>query len=190
MSSTRLPAAAVLTVAALATTTIGGTVSALAAPAEPEVTVAAVQPGASVSPRTPAPRRITVLDPVVTKTSDERGTVLRLPEGAPKIAHLAYTAAKGEVLSFPLSSSASTGYSWTSELSPGNTQVVDLPELADPEYPEDVSELPPGASSHYLYRYQAVQEGTTTITLTFKRPWETTVAEQIVLHLTVAPAGR
>lgn len=74
----------------------------------------------------------------------------------------------GQVLAIELASNASTGYGWE-VIDDGSPQLVPAPVPAKAE----VSPPPmPGAGGTSRWRYRAVQAGTTTLRLVYRRSWE------------------
>lgn len=86
----------------------------------------------------------------------------------------------GEVLAVRLESNPSTGYSWTSTIS--NPAV--LVQMGEPEYQEASTPLP-GASGTQTFFFQAAGVGTTTLTLDYLRPFETNIAPEKTVVITV-----
>lgn len=91
---------------------------------------------------------------------------------------------KGEVMSITLESNPSTGYSWFATIS--NAPV--LVQMGEPQYqaPTESSSTPIlGASGTQTFYFQAAETGTTTLTLDYKRGFETNVAPEKTVSLTV-----
>jgi inhibitor of cysteine peptidase len=80
---------------------------------------------------------------------------------------------KSEVISITLESNPSTGYAWYASISDTNIIV----QMGEPEYTEPNSSTPlVGAAGTQTFFFQGVDKGTATITLDYKRGWETDVA--------------
>jgi predicted secreted protein len=81
---------------------------------------------------------------------------------------------KGQVMSIALESNPSTGYAWIATIS--DTSVVI--QMAEPEYSEPTASATPlvGAPGTQTFFFQAIETGNATITLDYKRSWETDVA--------------
>lgn len=90
---------------------------------------------------------------------------------------------KGEVISISLESNPSTGYSWYASIS--NKDV--LMQMGEPEYqaPAESSTPMVGAPGTQTFYYQAASTGTATLTLEYKRGWETDVAPVQTVAITV-----
>jgi inhibitor of cysteine peptidase len=90
----------------------------------------------------------------------------------------------GQVLAITLESNPSTGYGWFV----GQVDTAILTQLGDPQYQEPQSSgTTPivGAAGTETYYFQAAATGTTTLTLEYKRGWETGVAPEKTITLTV-----
>jgi len=90
----------------------------------------------------------------------------------------------GEVMSITLESNPSTGYSWFATVS--NPDV--LSQMGEPEYIEPTpssSTLIVGAAGTETFMFQGTTTGSATITLDYKRGWETGVAPEKTITLTV-----
>ncbi len=81
---------------------------------------------------------------------------------------------KGEVVSISLESNASTGYAWTAKIS--DTSVI--MQMGEPEYIQPTQSGTPlvGAPGTQTFFFQAVEQGTATITLDYARSFEANVA--------------
>jgi inhibitor of cysteine peptidase len=90
---------------------------------------------------------------------------------------------KGEVMSITLESNPSTGYAWYATIS--DTTV--LVQMGEPEYITPAESTTPivGAAGQQAFLFQAVESGTTTLTLDYKRAWETDVQPEQTISLTV-----
>jgi inhibitor of cysteine peptidase len=91
---------------------------------------------------------------------------------------------KGEVMAFGLESNPSTGYSWFATIS--NPTV--LVQMGEPQYQEPAgSSTTPivGAAGTETFYFQAVETGTTALTLEYKRSFESNVAPEKTISLTV-----
>lgn len=80
-----------------------------------------------------------------------------------------------------LESNPTTGYSW--QESRDETMI----ELVQSEYEpgEDAQKGVAGAGGNDLFWFKALKSGTTKITLVYKRPWETEIAEQKVFTIVI-----
>jgi inhibitor of cysteine peptidase len=90
----------------------------------------------------------------------------------------------GEVLSISLESNPSTGYSWFATIS--NPAV--LVQMGDPVYQEAASNSSTpvlGAAGTQIFYFQAAGSGTSTLTLDYKRSFETNVAPEKTFSMTV-----
>ena len=90
----------------------------------------------------------------------------------------------GEVLSITLESNPSTGYSWFATIS--NPSI--LVQMGEPVYQESStnSSTPVlGAAGTQIFYFQAAEVGTTTLTLDYKRSFETNVAPEKTFSMTV-----
>jgi inhibitor of cysteine peptidase len=90
----------------------------------------------------------------------------------------------GEVLSISLESNPSTGYSWFATIS--NPAV--LVQMGEPQYQEPPSSSGTpllGAAGTQTFYFQAAETGTTTLTLDYKRSFETSVAPEKTVGMTV-----
>jgi inhibitor of cysteine peptidase len=91
---------------------------------------------------------------------------------------------KGEVLSITLESNPSTGYGWFATIS--NPTV--LVQMGDPQYQEATSSASTpvlGAAGTQTFFFQAADAGTTSLTLDYKRSFETNVAPEKTVSMTV-----
>ena len=90
----------------------------------------------------------------------------------------------GEVMEINLESNPSTGYSWFASVS--NPDV--LAQMGEPEYVESTqssSAMIVGAPGIETFMFQGTDAGSATITLDYKRPWETDVAAEKTITITV-----
>jgi len=89
----------------------------------------------------------------------------------------------GQVLAITLESNPSTGYAWLV----GQVDPAILTQLGDPTYQEGETDTTPvvGAPGTETYYFQAAATGTTTLTLEYKRGWETNVAPEKTFTITV-----
>ncbi len=90
----------------------------------------------------------------------------------------------GEVLSISLDSNTSTGYSWFATIS--NAAV--LVQMGEPVYQETAtnSSTPVlGAAGAQIFYFQATGTGTTSLTLDYKRSFETNVTPEKTFSMTV-----
>ncbi len=91
---------------------------------------------------------------------------------------------KGEVMSITLESNPSTGYSWFATISKPTVLV----QMGDPQYQEPASSGNTpivGAAGTQTFYFQAAETGTTTLTLDYKRSFETNVAPEKSVSMTV-----
>jgi len=90
---------------------------------------------------------------------------------------------KGDTMSITLESNPSTGFAWYAIIS--DTAV--LVQMGEPEYSAPAESETPivGASGTQTFFFQAVESGTTTITLDYKRAWETDVQPEQTINITV-----
>jgi predicted secreted protein/predicted small lipoprotein YifL len=89
---------------------------------------------------------------------------------------------KDEVLSISLGSNPSTGYSWYPTIS--NPAI--LVQMGEPQYQEPISSTPIlGAAGTQIFFFQATDTGTTTLTLDYMRSFETNVAPEKTVTITV-----
>jgi len=90
---------------------------------------------------------------------------------------------KGEAMSITLESNPSTGYSWYAAIS----NIAVLAQMGEPEYtaPAESSTPMVGAAGAQTFLFQATEIGSTTITLEYKRGWETDVAPEKTITITV-----
>lgn len=93
------------------------------------------------------------------------------------------TLKKGEAMSITLESNPSTGYSWYAAIS--DTAV--LAQMGEPEYTAPAESSTPlvGASGTQTFLFQAAASGITTLTLEYKRGWETDIAPEKTITITV-----
>jgi inhibitor of cysteine peptidase len=90
----------------------------------------------------------------------------------------------GEVMSITLESNPSTGYSWFATVS--NPDV--LSQMGEPEYIEPTqssSTMIVGAAGTETFMFQGTASGSAIITLDYKRGWETGVAPEKTITITV-----
>jgi inhibitor of cysteine peptidase len=91
---------------------------------------------------------------------------------------------KGEIMEITLESNPSTGYSWFATISDPKVVV----QMGEPQYQEPVSSSSTpivGAAGTQTFFLQAVESGTATVTLDYKRGWETDVAPDKTITITV-----
>lgn len=90
---------------------------------------------------------------------------------------------QAEAISITLESNPSTGYSWYARIS--NTAI--LAQMGESEYTAPAESSTPivGAPGTQTYLFQAVETGTTTITLEYRRGWETDVAPEKTITIKV-----
>jgi inhibitor of cysteine peptidase len=90
----------------------------------------------------------------------------------------------GEVMSITLEANPSTGYGWFAT----STNPDVLAQLGEPVYQEPTSDSATpilGAAGVDTFIFQAADTGTATITLVYKRGWETDVAPEKTITITV-----
>lgn len=89
----------------------------------------------------------------------------------------------GEILSITLESNPSTGYSWVANIS----EPAVLALMGEPEYTEPSQSETPllGAAGTQTFYFQAAESGNATITLDYKRPWETDVAPEQTITIKI-----
>jgi predicted secreted protein len=91
----------------------------------------------------------------------------------------AFDVARGSTVTFSLSSHAGTGYVWVPTQVDANILAQQGDRTSDA--PSDV----PGAPKADVYRFAAANAGTTTVEMSFKRPFGSGAAARTV-HVTVA----
>jgi inhibitor of cysteine peptidase len=90
----------------------------------------------------------------------------------------------GEVVAITLESNPSTGYSWFATSS--NPDVIAQMGEAQYQEPQSSSTTPiVGAAGTETLYFEAVKAGTVTLTLDYKRGWETDVAPEKTITITV-----
>jgi inhibitor of cysteine peptidase len=92
--------------------------------------------------------------------------------------------APGEVMMITLESNPSTGYNWFATIADTNVLV----QMGDPQFEEPSSNVDNpivGAAGKLTIFFQAVNPGTTTLTLNYERGWETGVAPEETVSITV-----
>ena len=95
-------------------------------------------------------------DPLVVSQSQNGGTV---------------ALAKGETLAVELAGNPTTGYEWTiAQLDAAFLRLVDS------SYSADSSAI--GSGGTFVFRFEALQSGNTTLGLVYRRSWESTAADQ------------
>ena len=115
-----------------------------------------------------------------------------LPEMSGKVANMKLDAnatgttqqlKQGEVMSINLESNPSTGYAWYATISDSAVLV----QMSEPQYIEPTGSATPivGAAGTQTFFFQAVETGTTTVSLDYKRSWETDVQPLQTITLTV-----
>lgn len=142
--------------------------------------------GCTAAPEEPAPT--TVSD--VAATTDAQDAV---PTEAVQAKRDGETVlAVGQVLAVSLEGNPSTGYTWEVDAD-GTPQLALVPSPADTETSvADGDGAPPPVGSPVVrqWHFEAVQPGTTTLRLVYRRPWEKDVApvEQAEFQVTVEDA--
>jgi inhibitor of cysteine peptidase len=76
---------------------------------------------------------------------------------------------EGGVLTVSLGSNPSTGFSWTEDALIGNPAVV---QQTASEYVAPETQGLAGASGNQVWTFEALQKGTTSLTMEYGRPWE------------------
>jgi inhibitor of cysteine peptidase len=90
----------------------------------------------------------------------------------------------GEVMAITLESNPSTGYSWFATSS--NPDVIAQMGEAQYQEPQSSSTTPiVGAAGTETLSFEAVKAGTVTLTLDYKKGWETDVAPEKTITITV-----
>ena len=89
---------------------------------------------------------------------------------------------KGDFLLVSLSSNSSTGYQW--EVADINTSVLQQVQVGESTYVLPESPLI-GASGIEVFRFRAVDSGTSSLKLIYKQPWSTEVARTYVLEVLI-----
>jgi predicted secreted protein len=92
-------------------------------------------------------------------------------------------AAVGEKFEIELQSNPSTGYSWTADYDSAYL------ELREQEY-ERKRMSPPGTPGKEEWEFKTLRPGRTTITMTYKRPWEALSAKKKVFKVNIRLSGR
>jgi len=90
---------------------------------------------------------------------------------------------KGEIVSISLESNPSTGFSWF----PYSSNPDILIQMGEAEFQEPTSSETPmvGAPGMETFYFQASETGITTLTIEYKRGWETDVAAEKVFTVTL-----
>jgi inhibitor of cysteine peptidase len=138
------------------------------------------QSGASAQPTTPA-----------TQAGEyPTGNEIMLPMISGKVANVTLDAMAdgttqqlkvGEVMAINLESNPSTGYAWYATIS--DTKV--LVQLGEPQYSAPSSSSVVGAAGAQTFFFQAIETGTSVITLEYKRGWEANVAPEKTVTINV-----
>lgn len=89
----------------------------------------------------------------------------------------------GDTFQISLEANPSTGYSWKSEF---DSEFIKENEK---EYVSEPSQDPPvvGSPGTEVFTFQALKQGITQITLTYKREWETESLEQHIVKVEISP---
>jgi inhibitor of cysteine peptidase len=76
-----------------------------------------------------------------------------------------------ELLTVTLGSNPTTGFQWLEEAQISDTTVL---KQIDHEYigPESEPPPPPGTPGQEVWKFEALKEGTATVSLEYSRPWE------------------
>ncbi len=91
--------------------------------------------------------------------------------------------AVGEVMGIALESNPSTGYGWFAN----STNPDVIASMGDPVYQEPTASTTPivGAAGTEIFYFQAMATGTATLTLEYKKGWETEVAPEKTITIMV-----
>ena len=91
---------------------------------------------------------------------------------------------RGDTLAVHLDANPSTGYRWElTRLAGASVVQVGLPDYQ----PETAAGVPRvGAQGHTTFRFRALQAGTSSIELVYRRPWETSVAAAKTVRFEIA----
>lgn len=90
---------------------------------------------------------------------------------------------EGSIVRFAFDSNPTTGYDWTAELEGDCVRLIRDEYVQDPALPGMA-----GVGGTQYYAYEAVQEGTATVTFTYARSWEQTDADRVITaEIIVAP---
>ncbi len=138
------------------------------------------QSGASAQPTTPA-----------TQAGEyPEGNEIMLPMISGKVANVTLDAMAdgttqqlkvGEIMAINLESNPSTGYAWYATIS--DTKV--LVQMGEPQYNEPSSSSVVGAAGTQTFFFQAIESGTSLVTLEYKRGWEANVAPEKTVTINV-----
>lgn len=93
------------------------------------------------------------------------------------------TAKVGEKFEIKLKSNPSTGYSWAADY---DEKYL---ELREQEF-ERKRMSPPGTPGKEEWEFKALRPGKTTITMFYKRPWETLTGKTITVNVNIPLSGR
>lgn len=147
-------------------------VVAVAAPSSAAVPLAAT-PSVTSGTVSPSPR---------TPQCEPRGTV-QIPD-SPANQEVVRAYPRGTVFSVGLWENLSTGYAWERSSSPESDMIVsfvDTKSVRDPAMPNL-----PGSGAIRCFRFETVRPGAATITLNYRRSWETVPPiRQVVLRIWV-----
>ncbi|HWQ21845.1 MAG TPA: protease inhibitor I42 family protein [Clostridia bacterium] len=100
--------------------------------------------------------------------------VLTGASGGDKITGDTFETTVGKTFTIALDANATTGYSWRQTIKDESVVAyVDNAYVAEARDPQVV-----GGGGTDTFTFKAVGKGTTTITLTYARPWESTTAAQ------------
>ncbi len=94
------------------------------------------------------------------------------------------TVKRGDTLAVHLDANPSTGYRWEmTRLAGGSVVPVGLPDYQ----PETAAGVPRvGAPGHTTFRFRALEAGTSSIELAYRRPWEAGVAPAKTVRFEIA----
>jgi len=94
------------------------------------------------------------------------------------------TVKRGDTLAVHLDTNPSTGYRWElTRLAGASVTQVGLPDYQ----PETAAGVPRvGAPGHTTFRFRAMQPGTSSIELAYRRPWEADVAPAKTVRFEIA----
>lgn len=90
----------------------------------------------------------------------------------------------GEVMEITLESNITTGYSWSATISDPKVLI----QMGEPQYQESQSSAATplmGAGGKETFLFQATETGTTSVTLEYKRDFETNVAPEKTITFTM-----
>lgn len=86
-----------------------------------------------------------------------------------------------EIVQITLDGNPTTGYAWETN----NLDQTLLQQQGEPIYTQPDSKKLVGAGGTYLFTFQAIKEGQTTLTLVYHRPWEKDTPPAETFEITV-----